>query len=59
MSYKLFVSIHTVGPATKEVPESAIAAQPPEQNPNKHIYHVELGATIIISNKNIKLETEQ
>lgn len=25
--------IHTVGPANKDVPESAIAEQPPEQNP--------------------------
>lgn len=24
---------HTVGPAIREVPESAIAEQPPEQNP--------------------------
>ena len=30
------VLIHTVGPAIKEVPESAIAAQPPAQNPGKH-----------------------
>lgn len=29
--------IHTVGPASKEVPESAIAAQSPAQNPDKHI----------------------
>lgn len=27
--------IHTVGPANKDVPESAIAEQPPEQNPGK------------------------
>ena len=28
-----FMVEHTVGPAIREVPESAIAAQPPEQNP--------------------------
>ena len=28
---------HTVGPASNEVPESAIAAQPPAQNPDNHI----------------------
>lgn len=27
--------IRTVGPAIKEVPESAIAAQPPAQNPRE------------------------
>lgn len=27
--------IHTVGPANKEVPESAIAEQPSPQNPEK------------------------
>lgn len=27
------LGVHTVGPANKEVPESAIAEQPPEQNP--------------------------
>lgn len=30
--------VHTVGPANNEVPESAIAEQPPEQNPGEHIY---------------------
>ena len=30
----------TVGPASKEVPESAIAAQPPAQNPDNDRYRI-------------------
>lgn len=38
-SVSSFNKIHTVGPANKEVPESAIAEQPSEQNPEneKHV----------------------
>jgi len=35
---------HTVGPASKDVPESTIAAQPPSQTPKNHWYVSELEA---------------
>lgn len=34
--------MHTVGPAIKEVPESAIAAQPPPQKPDKQLRSAQL-----------------
>lgn len=33
MDIHVILSVLTVGPAINEVPESAIAEQPPEQNP--------------------------
>jgi hypothetical protein len=38
---------HTVGPASKEVPESAIAAQPPAQKPDND---TEVGFSILFKN---------